>query len=491
MIGIYIASLLWIIASIIVFLFYYIGASEKKMFSALNSSSKVLTAMPTFSMTNLPCITELVENYFSEVFFWEAFLTDTEGRYAGYSCPKISDYLTFDSLSKDLDLRYRQCIVLLFFISAASIGTCVAVPLVFLSSPYLLPISLGLGLLTMLIPLAFLLIIVIIHRHRVYRLKDSYTRFVRLVDSRLVSSDSQNNTALIIRSGHDTVKALEDNLAKLTYRLDSFATDTVVPEITKTFDKSFTASVTPTLKKLSEDLNNTITKLFADTTDTLSKNLESMSKTSEAMNLALAANNSSLLFLKESQGGNEQIKESINQLSDLLTKILSEGDELIKRLEVTSSDITSASTAMAENSSEFDDNMKNALYDMNVSLTAIINTLSDEAANMNREFGSQTVSAMEAFQSSISALLESFEYQTRDIGLFTKELNFEIGELTAGLNGSVDTFSSSLNKQVDETMLNFDQGLAQLVLRITNTAEAIQDALDNLPRAINSINGGD
>ena len=94
---------------------------------------------------------------------------------------------------------------------------------------------------------------------------------------------------------------------------------------------------------------------------------------------------------------------------------------------------------------------------------------------------------MGMFEGNTANLLANLDEQSRSIGLYAKELNYDISALSANLKESVAEFSEQLHKGVVQTFEVFDDGLAEVTGRLANTVESIKDCADNLSSALASV----
>jgi methyl-accepting chemotaxis protein len=115
--------------------------------------------------------------------------------------------------------------------------------------------------------------------------------------------------------------------------------------------------------------------------------------------------------------------------------------------------------------------------------------ITEQTGAMLKDILEQNTQVLEQYKDNTTNLLQSFDEQARSIGLYAKEMNFDITELSANLRESVATFTTGVREGIELTVGDFDKSLAELSERLAVTVEGISDAVEHLPAAINARGG--
>jgi hypothetical protein len=94
---------------------------------------------------------------------------------------------------------------------------------------------------------------------------------------------------------------------------------------------------------------------------------------------------------------------------------------------------------------------------------------------------------MEGFVTHSGTMLENMDMQVRNLGTYAREIADEMDELNGNLRDSVTEFKEQLHGGVEKTFNDFDRGLGEICLRLSDTIEKIRDSIDDLPLFIGEI----
>jgi len=190
----------------------------------------------------------------------------------------------------------------------------------------------------------------------------------------------------------------------------------------------------------------------------------------------------------------EALDVSLNQpsLPEALNAIGTDIAEKISKACISNTDLADRLAEQAEKLSEAYNYRINAneqgattvTSNMDISTTEIVTIISEELTGVMNSFNESMSSMMERLEGSTSRMLEAFEEQSRDMGLYARELNMDVRDLTANLKESVEMFNKGLNEGIQSTFTEFDTGLTEFTARFANTVETIRDSVEALPSAL-------
>lgn len=132
--------------------------------------------------------------------------------------------------------------------------------------------------------------------------------------------------------------------------------------------------------------------------------------------------------------------------------------------------------------SSINESTSNIITDMDFTVTNTLNRLSEEIAGIIIKFNESIAASAERYEYNSTNLITSFAEQTRDMGLYAHEINLDITTLSNNLRESVGIFNDNMSKGINITFTEFDKGVAEFTKRMSNTIEAIREAVDNLPK---------
>lgn len=134
--------------------------------------------------------------------------------------------------------------------------------------------------------------------------------------------------------------------------------------------------------------------------------------------------------------------------------------------------------------SNLETHSRNTFEEMDYHVQNIIAKVTEEVTALLERQSVDHQTVLTAYKDGTLNLLTTFEEQANSINLYAKEINLDIGELSSNLKDSVTSFSTGMQETVSKTLEEFDQGLAELSLRIANTVDNIRDAVEELPQAL-------
>jgi len=229
--------------------------------------------------------------------------------------------------------------------------------------------------------------------------------------------------------------------------------------------------------------------------------MESLGKTA-AQNSALAANLGATID-SLSNAGSEQYEKAAQAAANMLQDVVAEmnramdgvgkqiadsiGATLIESAEMVDKLAVQMSTLKQEYDSYFnklDEQNKNAYDELDFHMQNVIARFSQETETVIGKLQESISSAMGLFEGNTATLLSNLDEQSRSIGLYAKELNYDISSLSASLKESVADFAEHLHKGVVTTFEDFDSGLSEVSKRFANMVESIRDSVENLPAAL-------
>ena len=69
----------------------------------------------------------------------------------------------------------------------------------------------------------------------------------------------------------------------------------------------------------------------------------------------------------------------------------------------------------------------------------------------------------------------------------TQDISLHISQLNSNLQTTIKEFMHAVEKGTYKTITEFDEGLAEITLRLSNTITEIRDSIDDLPVIIDSF----
>lgn len=235
--------------------------------------------------------------------------------------------------------------------------------------------------------------------------------------------------------------------------------------------------------------------------------LEAFDKSSRANDLTaekLAATMDSL-----ANAGSEQYEKAAQAAAQLLNDVVAEmnnamdgvGHEIAESINAASAGSVEIVQRLAEKTEQLKaeyDTFYNRCQDANIAnvdsmeaaVQSVLGTFTDDAGQVMAKLETNISSAMNLFEGNTSELLSSLEEQARSIGLYAKELNFDVSSLSDSLRESVQIFTDQVSAGTQKTFSDFDAGLTEVSNRLANTIESVREAVEKLPEAVGGAKKG-
>ena len=233
-------------------------------------------------------------------------------------------------------------------------------------------------------------------------------------------------------------------------------------------------------------------------TESVIKSLNNTAEQNTALTINLGATIDSL-----ANAGSEQYEKAAQDAASMLQNVVAEmnramdgvgrqiadsiGTTLTDSAEMVDKLAAQMSTLKQEYDSYFgklDEQNKTAYDELDFHMQNVIARFAQETETVIGKLQESISGAMGLFEGNTATLLSNLDEQSRSIGLYAKELNYDISSLSASLKESVADFAEHLHKGVVTTFEDFDTGLAEVSKRFANMVESIRDSVENLPAAL-------
>ncbi len=202
----------------------------------------------------------------------------------------------------------------------------------------------------------------------------------------------------------------------------------------------------------------------------------SMEKHAQMSELISGMMNDITVHMNEAMAGaGQEIAKGINQVT-------AENAEAISKLTVQAENLRNDYTSYFD---RMEGSTKNMMEDLDYQMHGLMATLTEGLGAMLKETVQENASVLSQYQDQTVTLLQSFEAQATNISLYAKDISMDITDLTLGIRATVVEFTDSIQQGVRVTISEFDQGLAELTDRISNTVESISEAVESIPSALN------
>jgi len=169
------------------------------------------------------------------------------------------------------------------------------------------------------------------------------------------------------------------------------------------------------------------------------------------------------------------------QISESIGATIGDSAEMVEKLAVQMSTLKQEYDAYF---TKADEQNRTAFDELDFHMQNVIARFSTETETVISKLQESISSAMGLFEGNTATLLANLDEQSRSIGLYAKELNYDIHTLSDNLKGSVAEFSDHLHKGVVTTFEDFDAGLSEVAKRFANMVESVRDSVENLPAAL-------
>lgn len=251
------------------------------------------------------------------------------------------------------------------------------------------------------------------------------------------------------------------------------------------------------MSKAQELMTENLTKVVISVTNALRKAMDSNADTAAKLGITIdaLANAGSEQYEKAARAAAsllENIVTEINkamdgvgkEISESIGKATGESAEIVGRL-------TEQTMALKQ---EYDgyftrvDEQNRRNYDeLDFHMQNVTARFSDEAIAVISKLQESISDAMGLFEGNTASLLSNLDEQSRAIGLYAKELAFDVSSLSTNLRESVAEFSEHVRQGVAGTFEEFDEGLSEVSKRLANTVESIRDSVENLPKTLSAL----
>jgi hypothetical protein len=124
------------------------------------------------------------------------------------------------------------------------------------------------------------------------------------------------------------------------------------------------------------------------------------------------------------------------------------------------------------------------MTDLDASITGMVSRLAEDITSIVGSFNEASVKTSEQYEEATKEIMTMFSEQTRDMGLYAHEINADVSVLAAGLKDSIELFNNQMHKGIVDTFVDFDKGVAEFTKRMTDTIEAVREAVEALPAAL-------
>gem|GEM_PF-3052075 len=247
-------------------------------------------------------------------------------------------------------------------------------------------------------------------------------------------------------------------------------------------------------------MNINLGKLVTSISGSLQKAMESNAETASR----LARTTDSL-----ANAGTEQYEKAAQAAAQLLENIVTEinkamegvGEAISGSIGQATADSADIVKRLAEQTSllkeeydtyfsRMDEQTRNSFDDLDFHMQNVSARFAEETQTVIVTLQESISGAMGLFEGNTATLLTNLDEQSRSIGLYAKELSYDISSLSTNLKEAVAEFSEHLHEGVVRTFDDFDEGLSEVSKRLANTVESIRDSVDNLPAAISGQGRG-
>jgi len=246
--------------------------------------------------------------------------------------------------------------------------------------------------------------------------------------------------------------------------------------------------------KTSEAVEALFSKYAMQMTKDVELVMESNSNTAKALaeSVIKIDNAGSAQFEKASEVASSMItdisREMRNALQNIGTDVADSIQSAYKENEKYINSLTERTEALVKEYETYFDGMtkntSNIMADMDFVITGALNRLSTDITEIIDKFNETVSGSAERYETGSRELVMTLSEQTREMGLYAHEINLDVTSLAGNLKDSVTVFNKQMNQGINHTFTEFDKGLAEFTKRMTNTIDAIREAVDGLPTAI-------
>jgi methyl-accepting chemotaxis protein len=361
-------------------------------------------------------------------------------------------------------------------------------------------------------------------RHTEKMFKDQLDAFHLSVGRHVPVFNDQTGVAELVDSLLESDSQMDQQLQEFTQLTQRLAESDMADGIRRSVEQVLTESVAPSLQQSTRALG----QLAEELTHRQEKGMEALAgQFAEALSSEMAVNlqpvNREITqmgrlmddvknYVEVAMRAMETVREQSGQLQQSLTASL---EQFATSHETMQSDFSSVresmtelKTATAEMASLYEgntDHLAGSLNSFSEKLHDSIENLSGmtrqaiETAERSQKTaaGHQDAAEKQAaimseqaeqfstrLQKATENMLQQVQHETEAVAAHTGQISQQVQELNTILSESIDGFTRGSAEYVQRTLNQFDENLAEIVTRLTQTATEIQDAVDALPAAI-------
>ena len=258
--------------------------------------------------------------------------------------------------------------------------------------------------------------------------------------------------------------------------------------------ESIAGSIMNAVTRQEAVMNENLEKLASGVSGSLQKAMESNADTAERLGktVEMLANAGTEQYEKAAQSAASLLENIVKEINKAMANVGREiSDSIIKATGESAEIVTRLTEQTAHLKQEYDtyftrveEQNRNNYEDLDYHMQNITARFVEETKIVITTLQESISGAMGLFEGNTATLLSNLDEQSRSIGLYAKELAYDITSLSASLKESVAEFSGHLHEGVVRTFDDFDAGLSDVSKRLANTIESIRDSVENLPLAL-------
>lgn len=136
---------------------------------------------------------------------------------------------------------------------------------------------------------------------------------------------------------------------------------------------------------------------------------------------------------------------------------------------------------------EIYDSIQKYQSDTSDKLEYSLKKFSDISEEMISKLEGSVFNSMDSWTNSHKIAVQNMEEYSKDMNIASKEISLHLSELSSGLKETMKEFAEVVEKGTKKTITEFDEGLAEITQRLSNTLLEIRDSIDDLPVIIDSL----
>lgn len=125
--------------------------------------------------------------------------------------------------------------------------------------------------------------------------------------------------------------------------------------------------------------------------------------------------------------------------------------------------------------------------DTNQELERSLEKFSDVSGKMFSRLEGTVFKSIDTWANSNKSTLQNMEERSKNLNSVSKEISFRLSELNGSLKETMKEFTYAMEKGTEKTITEFDEGLAEITQRFSQTITEIRDSIDDLPVIIDSL----